>query len=108
MTGQATPSFVDQKRVDLPGKLPRDREGNDRHAHHDTKKRACEKAGSGNHCHCHHVDFLIGSYPRVGKDALIWKVDKLDDTTPKIFEDQAILDYHLKTIRLHRGDYEAK
>ena len=80
-----------------PGKLPRDREGDDRHPHEHTKKAAC-----------HHVDFLIGSYPRVGKDALIQKIDKLDDTTSRILEDQAIFDNDLKTIRLHREDYEAK
>ena len=91
-----------------PGKLPRDREGDDRHPHDDTKKAACGKAGSGNHCHCHHVDFLSGSYPRVGKDALIQRLDKLDDTTCRILEDRAIFDNDLKEILLHREDYEAK
>ena len=87
-----------------PGKLPRDREGDDRHPHEDTKKVACGKDGSADHCHCHHVDFLIGSYPRLGKDALIQNVDKLDDTTSRILEDQAIFDNYLKTIRLHPED----
>ena len=54
------------------------------------------------------MDFLIGSYPRVGKDALIQKIDKLDDTTSRILEDQGIFDNDLKTIRSHREDYEAK
>ena len=54
-----------------PEKLPRDREGDDRHPHKDTKNAACGNAGSGHHCHCPHVDGLIGSYPRVGKDARI-------------------------------------
>ena len=61
-----------------PGKLPRDREGNDRNPHEDIKKTACRQAGGGDHCHCHHVDFLIGSYPRLGNDAPIQKIDKLD------------------------------
>ena len=64
-----------------PGKLPRDRAGDYRHPHEDIKKAGCGQAGSGDHCHCHHVDFLIESYPRVSKDALIQKIDKLDGTT---------------------------
>ena len=94
-----------------PGKLPRDREGNDRHPHEDIKKAACGQAGSGHHCHCHHVDFLIGSWmPLFGiiKDALIRKMDKLDDTTSRILQDQAIFDNDPKTIGLHREEYEAK
>ena len=54
------------------------------------------------------MDFVIGSYPRVGKDTLIQQLDKLNDTTSRIFEDQAIFDNNLKTIQLHREDYEAK
>ena len=91
-----------------PGKLPRDRAGDDRHPHEDIKKAACGQAGSGDVCHCHHVDFLIGSYPRVGKDALSQKIHKLDYTASRIFEDQAIFDNDLKTIRSHREDYQAK
>ena len=90
-----------------PEKLPRHREGDDCHPDNDTRKAACAKAGSGDHCHCHHchcyhMAFLIRSYPRVGKDALIQKLHKLDETTSRIREDQAIFDNDLKTIRLHR------
>ena len=87
-----------------PEKLPRDsqdREGDDRHPHEDAKEAVCGKVGSEDHCHCRHVDFLIGSYPRVGKDALMQRIDKLDDTTSLIVEDQAIFDNDLQTIRLH-------
>ena len=91
-----------------PGKLPRDPEGDDRHPHKDIKKAAPGQAGSGDYWHCHHVDFPIRSYPRVGKDALIQKIDKLDDTTSEILEDQAIFDNDLKTIRSHGEDYETK
>ena len=94
-----------------PGKPPRDsqdRTGDDRHPHKDPKEAACGKAGSEYHCHCRYVDFLIGSYPRVGKDALIQRIDKLDDTTSGILEDQAIFENDLKIIRLHREDSEAK
>ena len=91
-----------------PGKLPRDRAGDDRHPHEDIKKAACGQAGSGDHCHCHHVHFLIRRCPRVGKDAFVQKIDKLDDTTSSILEDQAIFDNDLNTIRSHREDYGAK
>ena len=91
-----------------PGKLPRGREGDDRHSHKDIKNAACGQAGSGDQCHCYHVEFLIGSYPWVGKDALIQKINKLDDTTSRILEDQAILDNDLKTNRSRPEDYEAK
>ena len=39
-----------------PGNLPGAREGDERHPHGNTKNAACGKAGSGDHCHCHHVD----------------------------------------------------
>ena len=58
--------------------------------------------GRKEHCHCGHVDFLIGSYPRPGKDAIIQRIDTLDDTTG------GILDNALKGIRSHQEDYEAK
>ena len=112
MDGDATGDTVmgggEERGAPGPRKLPRDRAGDDRHPHEDIKKAACGQAGSGDHCHCHHVDFLIGSYPRVGKDALIQEIDKLDDTTSRILEDQAILDNDLKTIQSHREDYDAK
>ena len=110
MDGDATVHTVmgGKEERGAPGKLPQDRAGDDRHPHEDIKKAACGQAGSGDHCHCHHVDFLIGSYSRVGKDALIQKIDKLDDTTSRVLEDQAVFDNDLKTIRSHRVDYEAK
>ena len=44
----------------------------------------------------------------MGKDALIQKINELDDTTSRILEDHTIFDNDLKTIRLHREDYEVK
>ena len=44
----------------------------------------------------------------MGNDALIQKIDKSDDTTSRILEDQAIFDNDLKTIRSHQKDYHAK
>ena len=70
----------------------RDRDGDVRHPHEDAKDVACGDGAPEDHCHCRHVDFLMGSYPRVGKDALIQMGDKLDDTTGGILENQAIFD----------------
>ena len=50
------------------------------------------------HCHCRHVDIPIRSYPRVGKDALIQRNNKLDDTIGGILEDQAIFGNVLRSI----------
>ena len=69
---------------------------------------ACGDGARDHHCPCRHMDFLIGSYLRVGKDAIIQRMDKLDDTTGGILEDQAIFDNTLKSIRSHQEDYEAK
>ena len=84
------------------------REEDGRHPHEDAKEVACGDGAREDHCHCRHVDFLFGRYPRPGKDASIQRIDKLDDTTGGILEDQAIFDNTLKSIRSHQEDYEAK
>ena len=96
---------------EAPGCPPRDcwdREGDGRHPYEDAKELVCGDGAREHHCHCRHVDFLIGSYPRVGKDAIIQRIDKLDDTTHVILDYQVIFDNTLKNIRLHQEDYEAK
>ena len=75
-----------------------DREEDGRHPHEDAKEVACRDGAREDHCHCRHVDFLVGSYPWSGKDAIIQKIDKFDDTTGGILEDQAIFDNTLKSI----------
>ena len=54
------------------------------------------------------MEFLIGSYPRLCKDARGQRIDNLEDTTSGILDDQAIFDNNLETIQLHREDYDAK
>ena len=81
--------------------------GDGQHPHEDAKEVACGDGAREGHCHCRHVDFLIGSYPRVGKDALFQRIDKLDDTTGGILEDQAIFDKALEIIGSHQENYEA-
>ena len=51
---------------------------------------------SGKHieCHCEHVSFLIGKYPRMGMDAIVQHLDCLDNQKDGLEEDIAgILDY---------------
>ena len=48
------------------------------------------------------------SFVSLLSDALIQIINKLDDTTFEIVEDQAIFDNDIKSIRLHQEDYEAK
>ena len=53
-------------------------------------------AGSGGkhvECHCEHVSFLIGRYPKMGMDAIVQHLDRLDNAKDGLEEDVAgILD----------------
>ena len=53
-------------------------------------------AGSGGkhvECHCQHVSFLIGKYPKMGMDAIVQHLDRLDNQKDGLEEDIAgILD----------------
>ena len=53
-------------------------------------------AGSGGkhvECHCEHVSFLIGKYPKMGMDAIVQHLDRLDNQKDGLEEDIAgILD----------------
>ena len=53
-------------------------------------------AGSGGdhfECHCEHVSFLIGKYPKMGMDAIVQHLDRLDNQKGGLEEDIAgILD----------------
>ena len=87
-----------------PGDPPRDgqdQEGDAGHPHEDAKEVACGDRAREDQCHCPHVDFLIASYPRVDKDCIVRRINKLDDTTSGFLEDQAIFDNDLKSIRSH-------
>ena len=54
------------------------------------------RAGSGGkhvECHCEHVSFLIGKYPKIGMDAIVQHLDRLDNAKDGLEEDVAgILD----------------
>ena len=53
-------------------------------------------AGSGGkhaECHCEHVSFLIGKYPKMGMDAVVQHLNRLDNQKDGLEEDIAgILD----------------
>ena len=53
-------------------------------------------AGSGGkhvECHCEHVSFLIGKYPKMGMDAIVQHLDRLDNAKDGLEEDfEGILD----------------
>ena len=54
----------------------------------------CARSG-GKHvgCHCEHVSFLIGKYPKMGMDAIVQHLDRLDNAKDGLEEDVAgILD----------------
>ena len=54
----------------------------------------CAGAG-GRHaeCHCEHVSFLMGKYPKMGMDAIVHRLDSLDNAKDGLDEDVAgILD----------------
>ena len=47
-------------------------------------------AGSGGRhveCHCEHVSFLIGKYPKMGMDAIVQHLDRLDNAKDGLEED---------------------
>ena len=60
---------------EAPDDLPRDSkdpEGDGRRFHKDIKE---EATWSGGPCNCRYVDFIIGSYPKVGKGTIIQRID---------------------------------
>ena len=40
-------------------------------------------------CHCEHVSFLIGKYPKMGIDAIVQHLDRLDNAKDGLEEDVA-------------------
>ena len=52
-----------------------------------------EYVGEHVECHCEHVSFLIGKYPKMGMDAIVQHLDRLDNAKDGLEEDVAgILD----------------
>ena len=52
-----------------------------------------ESGGKRVECHCEHISFLIGKYPKMGMDAIVQHLDRLDNQKDGLEEDIAgILD----------------
>ena len=54
----------------------------------------CARSGRKHaQCHCEHVSFLMGKYPKMGMDAIVHRLDRLDNAKDGLEEDVAgILD----------------
>ena len=75
-------------------------------------------AGSdGKHveCHCEHVSFLIGKYPKMGMDAIVQHLDRLDnqkdgleDDIAGILDDQSEAEKNMAELRAEQDRYREK
>ena len=72
-------------------------------------------AGSGGkqaECHCEHVSFLMGKYPKMGMDAIVHRLDRLDNTkdgleedVAGILDDQSAAEKDMEELRAERDRY---
>ena len=72
-------------------------------------------AGSGEkqaECHCEHVSFLMGKYPKMGMDAIVHRLDRLDNAkdgleqdVAGILEDQSAAEKDMEELRAERDRY---
>ena len=75
-------------------------------------------AGSGGEhveCHCEHVSFLIGKYPKMGMDAIVQHLDRLDnqkdgleEDIAGILDDQSEADRDMAKLRAEQDQYREK
>ena len=75
-------------------------------------------AGSGGkhvECHCEHVSFLIGKYPKMGMDAMVQDLDRLDnqmdgleEDIAGILDDQSEADRDMAELRAEQVRYRGK
>ena len=72
-------------------------------------------AGSGGQhaaCHCEHVSFLTGKYPKMGMDAIVHRLDSLDNAkdgletdVAGILDDQSAAEKDMEKLRADRDRY---
>ena len=72
-------------------------------------------AGSGGKhaaCHCEHVSFLMGKYPKMGMDAIVHRLDRLDNAkdgpeedVAGILDDQSAAEKDMGRLRAERDRY---
>ena len=73
----------------------------------------CAESG-GKHaaCHCEHVSFLMGKYPKMGPDAIVHRLDRLDNAkdgleedVAGILDDQSAVEKDMEELRAERDRY---
>ena len=73
----------------------------------------CAESG-GKHagCHCEHVSFLMGKYPKMGMDAIVHHLDRLDNAKDALEEDvagilndQSAAENHMEELRADQARY---
>ena len=73
----------------------------------------CAESG-GKHaaCHCEHVSFLMGKYPKTGMDAIVHRLDRLDNAkdgleedVAGILDDQSAAEKDMEELRAERDRY---
>ena len=72
-------------------------------------------AGSGGkhaECHCEHVSFLMGKYPKMGMDAIVHRLNSLDNAKDGleedvawILDDQSAADSDMSELRAEQAQY---
>ena len=73
-------------------------------------------AGSGGkhvECHCEHVSFLIGKYRKIGMDAMVQHIDRLDNAkdglqedVAEILDDQSAAERGMAELRAEQDQYQ--
>ena len=73
------------------------------------------RAGSGGkhaECHCDHVSFLMGKYPMMGMDAIVHRLDRLNNAkdglgedVARILDDQSSAEKDMEELRAERDRY---
>ena len=63
-------------------------------------------------CHCEHVSFLMGKYPKMGMDAIVHRLDRLDNAkdgleedVAGILDDQSAAGNHMEELRADQARY---
>ena len=75
-------------------------------------------AGSGEkhaECHCEHVSFLMGKYPKMGMDAIVHRLnrlgnakDSLEEDVPGILDDQSAAERDMTELRAEEDRYRGE
>ena len=74
-----------------------------------------ESGGKHAACHCEHVSFVMGKYPKMGMDAIVHRLDRLDNAkdgleedVAGILDDQSAAEKGMEELRAERDRYRVK